>query len=434
MSTARESNNIDNQNDHLRNQINEHNNHTDENSRSATLLKGVYLIAILVLCVLLSSPILLLPQHDAIRHPEYWYESMLVGVLSIDVTITLETLVIVWGYLKIDSMISFPVFMKLYAPLVFLWIVIFCSVNMAWTVGTGNNSPVPFSLLLGIVPWFFQYVLLYFLIPKHVMNEDIKKKYRAFLISRAWALFFEQQLRGLSFLFTIIPPDIQWILAFLIPSIREINYHIIYHIMMSFLDMKDGEDGIIISVNAFSSLYVAITLGQRATQTTLICVLAIDFILNLYSCHSIVRLHRSINPEAQDTSKEMKNRKYHLNKLIYTEMMEVLIPILYAVTVLIAYYGPNAEVLGNIKNDYWQYEKIDDIGTLIGVQALMFAIDSCSAVMVGIWLWRSCNIDFLMETCRLIGTWWLPITIIIANHLNIVSKIIIYQTSFDTVY
>ena len=75
-------------------------------------------------------------------------------------------------------------------------------------------------------------------------------------------------------------------------------------------------------------------------------------------------------------------------------MMECLLPLIYVVTILIAYYGPNAEVLGNIGNDFWHYENIENITSLICTELVMFVVDSLSAVTVAIWLWRSCSINF----------------------------------------
>ena len=117
----------------------------------------------------------------------------------------------------------------------------------------------------------------------------------------------------------------------------------------------------------------------------------------------------------------VKKREYQLSKLILTEMMEVIIPFTYIVTIVIAYHGPNAEILGNIGNDYWQYSSIDDLGQLILSVLLMAIVDFFSALIIGYWLWKVCSIDFLRESCCLIGDIWEVPTLIIANFLNYVS-------------
>ena len=113
---------------------------TDAITESYILWSILHLILILVWCVVFSSPILLIPQHNAIKNPEYWYESMLVGALSCFLSITLETIVFSWGYLEIASMCSIRVFLKLYLPTIILWMLIFSVENMIWTFATLLHS------------------------------------------------------------------------------------------------------------------------------------------------------------------------------------------------------------------------------------------------------------------------------------------------------
>ena len=101
--------------------------------------------------------------------------------------------------------------------------------------------------------------------------------------------------------------------------------------------------------------------------------------------------------------------------------MEIILPLVYIVTVVIGYNGPNAEILGNIRNDYWQYEIIDDLKGLILSVLLMAIADSFSVLIVGLWLWIVCSIDFLRESCCLMGDIWEVPAIMIGMYLNYVS-------------
>ena len=106
-------------------------------------------------------------------------------------------------------------------------------------------------------------------------------------------------------------------------------------------------------------------------------------------------------------------------------MLEILVPLSYLVTVLYAYYGPNAEILGNIQNGYWQFKPIENIGELVLSVSVMFLIDSSSAIIVGCWLWKACSINFVTETLKEIRERWDAIGVIIANFLTHVSKVCI---------
>ena len=99
-------------------------------------------------------------------------------------------------------------------------------------------------------------------------------------------------------MFSVIPSEFQWILAFMIPLVREFNIRMLYRIMIESCNMKldkakNGQSCVVIGVNAFTALYVAIKLGQTTTQVTSILILSIDFILNFHSCLRIIKMDRS---------------------------------------------------------------------------------------------------------------------------------------------
>ena len=215
--------------------------------------------------------------------------------------------------------------------------------------------------------------------------------------------------------------EYQWILALVIPFLRELNFRIIYTVLIKAPKVKDGKMAVIIGINAYSALYVAIKLGHTATQTTSVLILSIDFILNIYSSLMIINKHRSTAVDISSITRHLKEMDYLVSKLILIELLEVLVPVSYVITVLIAYYGPNAEILGNIRNDYWQYESIEDIWETVKVVLVMFIFDGCSAIIAGCMLWKVCSIDVLRKTSKLICDLWPIIAVNIANYLNLVS-------------
>ena len=289
----------------------------------------------------------------------------------------------------------------------------------------GYNAPVPFTLLLLPIVLIAPNVTLFILLSRNeLVSSDVKKRMKPLMISYILSYVLELQYQGLTFLFTLLPFELQWIIAFLLPFTREVNYKVFHHIMIDSLQLDNGKVLITVSINAYHALYVAMVIGNTATLPTSICILIIDFVINLHSCHQLVNVHRSITPNIFVNDQYIKNREYQLSKLILTEMMEVIIPFTYIVTVVIAYYGPNAEILGNIGNDYWQYSSIDNLRELILSVLLMAIVDFFSALIVGYWLWKVCSIDFLRESCCLIGDIWGVPAIIIANYLNYVSLII----------
>lgn len=373
-------------------------------------------------CVLFSSPILLYPQHNAILFPEYWYELIISTSLSFPLTTSLDSLIALKYYFREESMVSLAVFSLLFVSTVTVYTITYSMVYLFWTIGLSYSHPMPLTLVGGYIPYLFHYMTLNFLFYKKISSSsETRKRFRSFDISRIWALFMDFQFRGLSIMFTLLPSEYQWILAFVIPLLREFNFRMVYKIMIDNPHVKDGKMAVIIGINTYTALYVAIKLGQTATQETSILILLIDFILNIYSSLMIVNKYRSTAIDDSSQRRHLKELDYLVSKLILIELLEVLVPVSYVITVLIAYYGPNAEILGNIRNDYWQYESIDNIWETVAVVLIMFIFDGLSAVISGFMLWRACSIDILRKTTKLIKELWPVIAVNIANYLNYVS-------------
>ena len=97
--------------------------------------------------------------------------------------------------------------------------------------------------------------------------------------------------------------------------------------------------------------------------------------------------------------------------LIINESLEFLMPIAYVICLLMAYYGPNAEILGNIKNSYWQYIEINNIEKTLQWIGMMFVVDVASAVISFIVLWWTCKINIIRIYLQVQNEIWYIIAI-----------------------
>ena len=79
--------------------------------------------------------------------------------------------------------------------------------------------------------------------------------------------------------------------------------------------------------------------------------------------------------------------------LVLTERVETVVPLLYIITLIMAFYGPNAELIGNVKLTIWQYEAVTDINELLKNIFIFFIIDFSSAIVNGFLLWTTCRIN-----------------------------------------
>ena len=393
-------------------------------SSKASYTNGLYHLLILALCILSSSAILLFPQHNALLFPEYWYESMIMGSVSFVLSLSMDTMVALKFYVMADFMLSFWVFIRLYLATAVAWVMTCCFSYSIWTVYLEYNHPMPLSLLCGYIQLAVQYITLYLLFPyESCSREDIKKRFRYFFLSRIWIVVIDLQYKGITFLFITLPFGVQWILAFLLPIVREFNYRILELIMCGpgSRNEKSSRTTVFIGINTYHVMYVAIQIGQSSTEVTSYLILAIDFLLNIYGCIVIINMKIAIQPDNPQNLGSVRKKCHQLEQLVLIEILEILVPFAYILTVLIAYYGPNATILGNVQNNYWQYVSISNIGKLIQNVLLISTIDTCSAIISGILLWNYCNINIFHETFKIMKHCWPIIAINVTNYLNYVS-------------
>ena len=62
-------------------------------------------------------------------------------------------------------------------------------------------------------------------------------------------------------------------------------------------------------------------------------------------------------------------------KLLLNEFCEFLTPIMFVLSIIVAYYGPNARIIGNVNNNYWQYGKIENISSYVSGVLCVTLID-----------------------------------------------------------
>ena len=96
-----------------------------------------------------------------------------------------------------------------------------------------------------------------------------------------------------------------------------------------------------------------------------------------------------------------------VDELVLTERQSVH-AFTYLILIIMAYFGPNAEVLGNIKLRIWQFQNpITDIKEYVLNVSLWLFVDLFSAVITGILLWYFCKINLMKVVNRLQRNYWI---------------------------
>ena len=78
----------------------------DAKWKTANFINGLHAISIVGVCIILSSPVILIPQHDAIQSPGYWYELLITFSLTYPIHWTLLMILDNQNLLKIKQMLS----------------------------------------------------------------------------------------------------------------------------------------------------------------------------------------------------------------------------------------------------------------------------------------------------------------------------------------
>ena len=113
--------------------------------------------------------------------------------------------------------------------------------------------------------------------------------------------------------------------------------------------------------------------------------------------------------------------------LVLVEMVEFIVPLSYLVCFITAYYGPNAHLMGNIRNAYWQYIVVEDVDQTISNIFLFFFIDLLSVITCLLMLWCSCRINLLKAYTALQNEFGLVFLVTLVFYTTTVSNYIMTQ-------
>ena len=78
----------------------------------------------------------------------------------------------------------------------------------------------------------------------------------------------------------------------------------------------------------------------------------------------------------------------------------------YAISMAMAYYGPNAELFTNIDSSFWG-EPIDDISEVFKTMSFLFAFDTLFASINSICIWKIMKVNMLQELGGTMKKYWL---------------------------
>ena len=102
--------------------------------------------------------------------------------------------------------------------------------------------------------------------------------------------------------------------------------------------------------------------------------------------------------------------------------MEAIVPVTFMLIFTMAYYGPNAEIIGNVKFNQWQFKAITDLEQYVSNLALLFIVDLSSAMISGVILWTTCKINIFKTLQKIQKDLWYFMAIYDAYKFVVVSN------------
>ena len=213
-------------------------------------------------------------------------------------------------------------------------------------------------------------------------------------------------------LFLILKDEYQWILGIALLLIREFNCRILTKVCYKSASCES--DAIKITclheMGCRHAVFFCVALATLATTPTSFLMLAFDFIINFWICVKIIC----------DKKKEELSAHYNvkLQQLALKEKAVFIVPLTYYSCFLLAYYGPNAGIIGNVKNTSWHYRMVQSLAKMFLTMGVLLAIHIVSIALWTLLLKKTCNIKFFDGYMQIQKNYWLIMAVQEAYALN----------------
>jgi hypothetical protein len=363
----------------------------------------------------------LIPLHDMFKDPSHAIETIparLVGMI-----VFFGSFILNCSYwintrclLTMKHFAIFSIFMS------FFIISISGILLVVWNKILNYQSPMPFlKIIFLIYSVLFGSAIVWHRFPaKSRKDIDFRRRFKFLcgaLMTNYWFININYIILGK--LFISIPENYQWILSLTFPFIRE--FHTWIQLKLAYRAASSTDTSVTLSVshniNTRHCVFLSVMLGTKATELASWMILITDFVYNTYLSIKIIwiKTQRSSN----DTNdKEMFHLLYALT---INELVEVVVPLTYTICFLLAYVGPNGELICDVRSTYFHCIPLSNINTFIKNMVSFMAVDFLSVVLNSLLLWVCCKISLIKDYLLVQKEFWLITTMTMAATISGVS-------------
>ena len=334
----------------------------------------------------------LIPVHNAVLNPNYWYElplQLIFGYLIVWTT---------YGMYACSYFMNIR-YIKKIRHVGILWMVMtvttftfFGALYVFWEQFLHFQYPVPMMgymyLLLSIITIL---MAIWFRFPlEWIKQGPFRKRLLWFSISFfvAQLVYFEYGLITKTLL--VLPKNWLWIPGLFLPLIKEFNCWIQTKM---YKKSSDGDPYCVEitcghGVALGHSFFLAYAIGTLATTTFSAVIIAGDFCINVFRCLRLIHFKNK-----GENRYNIERQIEILQVLVISETNEFIAPLCYILCFMTAYFGPNSGLIGNIGNSYWQYSSIKNVVESIKFVVIFMFVDLGSLVVVSVVLWKKYRIN-----------------------------------------
>ena len=332
------------------------------------------------------------PQHHIFIFPNFWHEFMtttvigFIGLFSASLVLNCE----IW--LNIKNIKTWKNFILLYLLSAWAWLLSNIGYYHLYSGVFHLKPPMPLNIhVCGIIMLIMVLSTFWFLIPESDRSSNtFWKRYCFYSLGQFLRYLAILEYLGVAWLFVIMEEKYQWIIAILLPVIRDINGRMLTNVChKSFKITVEDNRGDTIN-NSKTAIQVTCTheMGCRhaaflsvaitllATRKTAFLCLGFDFITSLIICALTIT---STKKKGQDRSVDTN---VNLQILAVKEKVGFIVPISYTLCFMGAYFGPNSKIIGNVGNTSWHFGRVKSLGPPLKILGLLFLIR-----FIGIGLW-----------------------------------------------
>ena len=411
-----------------------------QNAMNLPYSTGLIGVLILILTIAMSLTVTLWPQHNVILQPEYWYESLGIWIFGHTMAVAVSDIFERNVIMKSKQIMSIKLLMQHFIIIASGYILVYVTTYILWVKILQYCHPMPFAGLFCYTLEYFVFwpTSFWLLFPSDVRSgngSSYRKKILWFTCLMMLRCLLATSYTKVTILFQFEQDYMQpngllaGILGVFLPLVKKFN--VWWHRKISFKVFGTENEfvgfGSIIVVGYLHSFSLALLLGSseiNGSTYTKYLIMFSDSIFNTWTLLSILRLH------SKNSDVTNKLRDNALKCLALKEFLEILVPIVYICSFIIAYYGPNASIIGNVKNDYWQFEKVENLVKKFENVLILLAIESCRGLLFGMILWHYYRLNMFAAYCYIVRQYGVFILFFGSAVINGV-KLISYCNSKD---